>query len=135
MNKIVYHGSSNGEIKELLPHKSTHQVECIYATDDSVVSLLFMSKGRGDLDHNIGCEDGMLMLVERREGIIEEEYKNVSGYLYELDGSTFEHCDFLWSKEVISYAPSIKPINKTYGHSKNPTLIGDTIANEPSQNI
>ena len=42
MNDIVYHGSNNGNIKELVAHTSTHQKKCIYATPYRIVALLFI---------------------------------------------------------------------------------------------
>lgn len=114
MDKIVYHGSNKGDIEELLPHKSTHRIFCIYAAENRVVPLLFMSRGNGDLDHRISVEDGILTFVERREGILKTRFSGVGGYLYELDGASFNHYDYLWDEEVISFAPSIKPLKKTY---------------------
>ena len=87
MKDIVYHGSPNGDITELKPRKSTHQKECIYASDNKTIALLFMGKGKGDLDTEIGFYDGELILVERRLGILKTLYDK-PGYLYELDGST-----------------------------------------------
>lgn len=113
MKKIVYHGSPDGNIEVLTPHKSTHKKECIYATNDLCVALLYMGKGNGDLDTKVSTRDGQLELVERREGILESLYDK-EGYLYELDGSLFNHYDYLWSKEVISFVKEIKPINKIY---------------------
>lgn len=112
MRQIVYHGSPNGDIEELVAHKSTHQKECIYATDNKVIALLFMGKGNGDLDTKIMI-NGKLQLVERREGILNDLY-NKDGYLYELDGTTFSHYEYLWSGEVISFERRIKPIKKIY---------------------
>lgn len=131
MDKIVYHGSSNGNIEELVPHKSTHRENCIYATDERAVALLFMSKGKGDLDHLISSENDQLIYVERREGIIKEQLEGVSGYLYELDGSTFDHYDFLWNKEVISYESSIKPLSKTF----IPDIYAEILKEEEKGNI
>lgn len=113
MNKIVYHGSPNGNIKLLKANKSTHQKNCIYATDSKVVAFLFMGKGNGDLDIRLSSVDGKPELVERRPGVLEQLY-NKEGYLYELDGLTFNHYDYLWSLEVISFENEIKPRNKTY---------------------
>ncbi len=113
MNDIVYHGSNNGNIKELVAHTSTHQKKCIYATPYRIVALLFIGKGNGDLDTCIGNFDGKLGIVERREGVFDALY-NHDGYLYELDGSSFNHYDYLWSKEVISFLESIKPLKKIY---------------------
>ncbi len=112
MENIVYHGSRE-DLEEIKAHKSTHQKNCIYATPEKVVSLLFMGKGHGDLDTMIASIDGELVLVERRPNVFSEIY-NKPGYLYELDGSTFSHYDYLWSREVISFESSINPINKTY---------------------
>lgn len=113
MKKIVYHGSPNGNISELIASKSTHQKKCIYATCNKTVALLFMGKGNGDLDTIISTVDGKLELVERRKGVLETLYDK-DGFLYELDGSTFSHYDYLWSLEVISFEERIKPLNKIY---------------------
>ncbi len=113
MKDIVYHGSPNGDITELKPRKSTHQKECIYASDNKTIALLFMGKGKGDLDTEISFYDGELILVERRLGILKTLYDK-PGYLYELDGSTFDHYDYLWSGEVISFAQTIKPQKKVF---------------------
>lgn len=113
MNKVVYHGSPNGNIEVLTAHQSTHLKECIYATENKVVAFLFMGKGNGDLDTQIANVNGKLELVERRAGVLESLY-NKDGYLYELDGSTFNHYDYLWSFEMISFEKKIKPIRKTY---------------------
>lgn len=93
MDKIVYHGSPNGNIEVLKSHKSTHQKDCIYATDNVVVALLFMGRGNGDLDKRLSNVNGKPELVERRPGVLETLYDK-EGYLYELDGSTFSHYDY-----------------------------------------
>lgn len=112
-NKIVYHGSPNGDIEYLVARKSTHQKECIYATNNKTVALLFMGKGNGDLDTKISTVNGRLELVERRKNVLNDLY-NHDGYLYELDGATFTHYDYLWSLEVISFEKRIKPFKKNY---------------------
>lgn len=112
MNKIVYHGSPYGNIDKLIAQKSTHQKLCIYATDNRTIALIFIGKGKGDLDTDISSEDGHIVLVERRPGILKELYDK-EGFLYELDGSTFDHYDYIWSQEVISFCPSITPLRKT----------------------
>ncbi len=112
MKNIVYHGSKQN-LDIITSHKSTHQKECIYGTSEKVVSLLFMGKGKGDLDTMIATIDNNLILVERRKGVLDKIY-NKSGYLYELDASSFNHYDYLWSKEMISFKKSLKPLNKIY---------------------
>lgn len=130
MNKIVYHGSPDGNIEFLNAHKSTHQKNCIYATDNKVVALLFMGKGNRDLDTRLSSVNGNSELVERRTGILEKLY-NKEGYLYEIDGSTFSHYDYLWSLEVISFKSEIKPINKIY----YPNILDAIIEEEKKGNI
>lgn len=112
MKEIVYHGSQNGDIKELTARMSTHQKLCIYATSYQVVALINSApKGHRDLDIIVSSVDGMIELVERRPGVFKNLFDN-KGYIYELDGETFSHYDYLWSKEVISFEKAIKPLNK-----------------------
>lgn len=113
MAHIVYHGSLNGNIKELTAHKSTHQKECIYGTFNKVIALLFTNQGNRDLDTKISFVHGKLELLERREGVLNSLYDK-SGYVYELDGKTFARYDYLWSGEVISFENKLKPLRKTY---------------------
>lgn len=113
MEKVVYHGSPNRNITELNANKSTHNIRCIYATDNKTIAKLFMSRGRGDLDFVIGTNDGIPYIVERRDGVLKEVY-NREGYLYEVDGTTFDHYDFLWEPEVISKEETIKTNNCTH---------------------
>lgn len=113
MNKIVYHGSPNGNIEIIKAQLSTHQKKCIYATDNKIIAMLFMNRGMGDLDTIKEYDNGLPILIERRQGVLEKIY-NTSGYIYELDGSSFKHYDYLWEPEVISLESAIKPIKKTY---------------------
>ncbi len=114
MENIVYHGSPNGGIKEFKLDESTHRIKCLYAAENKVIAMLFMARGRGDLDTVIGMnDDGVPYIVERREGVLKELYSR-EGYLYTIDGSTFRHEDYLWSPEVISTEPSLKPLDCTY---------------------
>ena len=113
MSKVVYHGSPKGDIEIFKPNVSTHQINCIYATDNKTIALLYMSRSNGDLDTDIEIKDGKIILVERRAGVLDNIY-NKGGYLYELDGESFNHYDFLWDAEVISYEENLKPIRKTY---------------------
>lgn len=71
-----------------------------------------MNKGMGDLDTIKSYDNGLPILIERRQGVLEKLY-DTSGYIYELDGSSFKHYDYLW-KPVISFESGIKPIKKTY---------------------
>lgn len=103
MENLVYHGSPYSGLKELKIKKGSHNLECVYATSNPAVPIIFMGKGRGDLDISISVdEEGQVVLTERREGVFEEIYKGKSGYLYTLSGENFKHYDFLWPPEVIS---------------------------------
>lgn len=113
MDSFVYHGSSNGDIIEFKPFKSTHNKKCIYATPNLCAALLFTHHGNRDLDVRISSKDGVLELVERREGVLKNLYER-PGFVYKLDSTTFKHYDYLWSMEVISFASSLKPIDKIY---------------------
>ena len=99
MNK-VYHGSPIGDIKELVPKKSTHMEEYVYATVSPVIALIFSVENLGDLDHDIMLKDGKVIFTERREGAFEKY--NTSGYLHELDGTNFKHISNIWDAEVVS---------------------------------
>lgn len=113
MEKIVYHGSSNGNIQQLEARVSTHQKECIYATDNKAVAMMFMGRGNGDLDTVKYYEDGIPVLVERRPNVFNKLY-NKAGYIYELPSESFKHYDYLWLPEVISFEKTIKPIKVEY---------------------
>ena len=113
MNKVVYHGSPRGDIEALEPRISTHRKECIYATDNKVIAMMFMGRGNGDLDFVKSYDDGLPVLVERRPGLLEKIY-NKSGFMYELPGDSFEHYDYLWAPEVISFEKHIVPNRVEY---------------------
>lgn len=103
MEGKVYHGSSHSGIKKLERRVSTHNKECVYATDNEVIALLFTNHGNGDLDYVIGVDDsGLPYIIERRPGVFEKLY-NTCGYIYELDGTNFNHYDYLWRPEMISF--------------------------------
>jgi len=102
MEGKVYHGSPHEGITELKRNVSTHGKLCVYATDNEAVALEFMGRGNGDLDTVKALDNGKAVLVERRPGILKKLYDK-SGYLYEIDGKDFEHYDYLWNAEVISF--------------------------------
>ena len=100
MNNIVYHGSSNGDLTVLKPHKSTHMNNYVYATSNPAIALIFSVENHGDLDFDLRVVDGKIIFTERREGIFEKY--NSSGYLYILDATNFKNMDNLWEGEVVS---------------------------------
>lgn len=113
MIEKVYYGSLKEDMSILKAHLSIYGKECIYATDNMAVAMMFMGKGNGDLDTVKIYDRGMPILVERRPGVLEKLY-NKSGYVYELPSDTFKHYDYLWIPEVVSFEKEIVPIKKEY---------------------
>lgn len=108
MNDIVYHGSPVKDLDVIKSNISSHNIECIYASENIVVAMMFMGK-TNDLQTLKAMEGETPVLVERKEGILQKAY-NKSSYIYLLPGKTFSHQNFLWKPEVISTEKSIKPI-------------------------
>ena len=118
MNNIVYHGSNVGGLKEIKKHKSTHNIELVYASKNISVPLAFIrNKNNRDLDLNVRLCNGKLQITERRPKLIETIY-NLDGYIYVLSSENFKSKDYLWKAEVVSdkdelvlkeiYVPNIK---------------------------
>lgn len=102
--EVVYHGSREKGLKQIKKHTGTHQKECVYAVDNEVIALLFASNENcnGDYDYSIGCVDEIPYIVERWPGILNKIYTTQAS-LYKLDGKNFNHYDYLWQPEVISF--------------------------------
>ena len=100
MNTKVYHGSQIGGLKELVPQKSTHLKEYVYATLNPVIALIFATPNLGDIDFDLRIKDNKVILTERFSNAFDKY--NCSGYLYQLDGTNFYKVDNLWEGEVVS---------------------------------
>ena len=74
MGNIVYHGSPNGNLDVIKSHISSHQKQCIYATESKVVAMLYMARGNGDLDTRVSSVNGKPEVVERRKGVLDKLY-------------------------------------------------------------
>lgn len=100
----IYHGSRTSGLKIIKKHISTHQKECVYAVDSEVIAMLFCHNENchGDYDINISIQNGIPTLVERWPGILEKIYRS-NASLYKLDSKNFNHYDYLWQPEVISF--------------------------------
>ena len=130
MNNIVYHGSENGNLEIIRANISAHQKKCIYASENKVVAMLFMGKGMGDLDTVKLYDNGIPILVERRDGLLEKIY-NKPGYIYVLDATTVNYYEYLWEPEVISFVEELKPIKKVYYNN----ILDNLIKEERNGNI
>ena len=102
--EYVYHGSHISGLRVITKHLSTHQKECVYAVDNEVIAMLFAcnENSHGDYDVNISIENDMPVLVERWPGVLEKIYSTQAS-LYKLNAKNFNHYNFLWKPEVISY--------------------------------
>ena len=100
----VFHGSRIPGLKIITKHKGTHQKECVYAVNSEVIATLFAynEKSNGDYDTSISIENGIPTIVERWPGILEKIYTTKAS-LYKLNAENFNHYDFLWEPEMISY--------------------------------
>ena len=107
----VYYGSQNGEIEEITSVKNASGKDVIYATDNEIMALILSNPGKGDLDTVRVVIDGKPTLVERRAGVL-EGLLNTKGYVYELDGTSFNHDSNAREYEVFSEQDSIKPTKK-----------------------
>ena len=109
----VYYGSLKGDIKIFKSQLSIHGKNCITAVDNPVIALILLGRSNGDLDVSKIYHNGMPILVERIPGILEKLY-NKPGYIYELQGDTFSHHEYLWRPEVTSYEKELTPLKKEY---------------------
>ncbi len=109
MNGVVYHGSSIKDLDVIKSNISSHNIKCIYASDNIAVAMMFMGK-TNDLQTLKAIVNKVPILVERKEGILQEVYNN-PGYIYLLPSETFSHQTFLWKPEMISTKEFIKPIS------------------------
>ena len=71
MNKYVYHGSPNGGLTTLKPHKSTHMVEYVYATINPAIALIFAIEDHSDLYFDLRVREGKIIFTERRKDVLE----------------------------------------------------------------
>ena len=101
---FVYHGSSVGGLEIIKKQKGTHQKECVYAVENEVIALLFAAneKSNGDYDVEISIENDIPVITERWPGILEKIYRTKAS-LYKLDSKNFNHYEYLWEPEVISF--------------------------------
>lgn len=101
----VYHGSPVGGMERIIPKISSHGKPYVYATKKRIIATLFLGKW-DDFILNLGTtnDNGIetINLTERYKNALYEVYGNKSGYLYTLDGTTFEEGRTSYSEEVVS---------------------------------
>lgn len=107
----VYYGSQNGEIEVISAVKNAKGEDVIYATDNEIMALILSNPGKGDLDTVRVVLQDKPILIERRAGVL-EGLLNKKGYVYELDGTMFNHESNLREYEVFAELENIKPTKK-----------------------
>lgn len=110
---IIYHGSSEHNLKKIEPRKSTHG-QYVYATREKVLAIHFSKRCGDDLTYDIGhfsSKEGPWELVENIPMALEKMYDNNSS-IYSIDDKTFKdiHTGFC---EVVS-EESVDVINEEY---------------------
>lgn len=122
--KYYYHGSKQ-KIDVLLPKPSkvVNMEKVVFATDTIWLSIFFISDAR-DADIELGFVKGKPYILEQYEGAFDKYLKNVSGYIYYLDKSSFDtdsrlglqNHEFI-SKTKVSIVKTVK-VNNLYKQLK-----------------
>lgn len=102
--QFVYHSSATGGLTEIIPRKSTHGIDYVYASKYRIISALFLARWNDFLITLLTdlSKDGLkIKLVERYPNAFIEIFKGQSGYIYGLDGSNFTQSTS-WACEVVS---------------------------------
>ena len=101
--KEVYHSSKIHGLKTLIPHKSTHGENWVYATWDIVMSAAFLGDLGGDFTCAVGrdTETGKSYICERFKGAFDLRYNSVKGSIYVLPGDKFIVGKTQWEEEVV----------------------------------
>lgn len=108
MNKFVYHGSINGEIKEFVPRESTQKGKYVYATESFEVAGIFgfqMSSIARTLMYD---KSGNLVVCERIKDFMQKHDRSV--FIYKLDSKPFEYFnEDNWGKNEVRTNERVKP--------------------------
>lgn len=102
--QFVYHSSEWGGLTEIVPRKSTHGMEYVYASKFKTISALFLARWNDfliTLLTDMSKDTLSIKLVERYPNAFEEIFKGQSGYIYGLDNSNFIRSTS-WACEVVS---------------------------------
>ena len=84
----LYHGSDNGDIKELKPILSNHNKPYVYLITNKALAVMYaynaLPRPNGFFTYGFN-KDGTPYYDEYFEGQLEKLYKGKSGYLYEFE--------------------------------------------------
>ena len=105
--EYVYHGSKVHDLKELIPHKSTHG-EYVYATSDKTIAIVMSKKYGDDSIYSFGRnnKNKPYDLVERISGAFDKMFANDFS-LYYLDASEFKNIHTEFNEVVSDHSVSV----------------------------
>jgi hypothetical protein len=103
VTEVVYHSSLTSGLTHITPHISAHGQAWVYATEDIVMSSVFLTR-TNDFDFVCASGDyeGMPILIERFAGAFNHAYEGMKGSIYVLPRTTFIADQTPWSTELIS---------------------------------
>lgn len=110
MNKFVYHGSPNGDIKIFEPRESTQKGAYVYATESFEIAGIFAVRADSlERDIKFFMNEKRLIVVERVENYFKNTDKTV--YIYKFDSSDFSYFnEDNWSKLEVRSNKKVAPI-------------------------
>jgi hypothetical protein len=125
----VYHASHQQGLKKIVPNKSTHGENWVYATRDIVFAATFIAGLGGNFTFATGRdpETGKPYICERFKGAFDLRYGNAKGSIYVLPGEKFIEGKTSWTEEVICYE-EVTPIQEIHIENAKEYLI--QLANE-----
>lgn len=85
---MLYHASPVGGLKTLLPHRSTHEEEYVYALRDPLTPLFFGAR-MDDFDLLIDLVEGRPVLTECYPNAFQKVFRGVSCSLYTVKSEGF----------------------------------------------
>ena len=104
MQKCLYHASKLQGLSYISPRVSTHQKKWVYATEDPVMTSVFLGTKGGDLTCQVGRDkkSGLPYICERFEDAFEERYAENTGSIYTVLADCFAAGKTSWKEEWIS---------------------------------
>ena len=114
MIEYAYHCTSNGDIKEFIPHVSSHGKAYVYATPNKSLALVFGVPEHGDyVVHPLyDSISNTCTFVEMQPDALAKYYRGKSAYLYTVNKDNFTETTG-WKGEICSSNP-VKPIKVEY---------------------
>ncbi len=110
---LAYHCSAHGDIKELVPHESSHGKAYVYATPYRILSLVFGIKEHCDyIIHPVVDENGNYTLIEMSPDALAKHYRDRNAYIYTVKRDDFD-IRTQWDGEICS-SKSVQPLNVEY---------------------